>query len=1021
MSPASTPPRVMLDGLDLASSSATTSRERELERLRAQLENSDLARQSSQTRRNITNSIGTDETVDLNLLHPLAEKPGTGDSTAVQDRGNHAGGTESGGTESPVAAKKRRVQWIGLADEAQGEKRRMSDVEALAAAALATETASTNHPGHVSVSVPSTPADEPYGFDWTGTSGASDGMRTPGVASDPVTPEVSRPGTPDEHLPIPSGERDGLPLPAGKRGRTFTREAAKLVAMHKAKNAFLGRKPGQSHADASASSSADTSPVRSKNVPGPSKSALKAREALYNDEHTISTPAPPVPGGSGVLSTLLKLYEQPQSNHSSQATLVAGSSRAPSPDHLETSPNVPTASPQRSQHRAPATLDTPPAFSEKRQRSNPQLSGFFKDAAVKWHDYRDDRPATAKSHAGVFGALGASSFALAGAATPTGSTVAPAPQRPGFRLSRYSMPEVPTQKSFSRTSSPAASGTVTPTSASPPMTPGGGIYQRRVGSSLNLSTLAKAPVSLAKGSERLAKENLDPKKYHRESKVLRANKTSASNSRPTTPQNEYELDEKTRANTFAAKGMSTALPPANAATALRKKKDKRRQEEIFITMHVAAILQRQDFILRLARALMMFGAPPHRIETQIQQTAKVLEIECQVIYIVNFMIVSFVDSSSHTSDIRMVKQGAGLDLHRLNEIAILHWEVMHDKIGVAEASEEISNLMTAKPHWNNLTLCFFGACCSACISIAAFNASFIDLLVSAGLGSILVAIQCFITAKSDILSSIFEIIVTTIISFVAAALASTEIFCYAAITSSSIVLILPGWPTCTAALELQSRSLVSGSVRLVYAVVYALFLGFGISLGAQLWTLFSGQEVFTSNDNTCSLSHDPNIWYRATIPQWFYFIAVPGFPLFLSLRNFAKLQRKETLIGVLIAGAGWNANHWSVYGFPGRSDISSAIGAFVVAFIGTLWGKYFQSTAFIVSVTGIMFQLPSGLGNGGLLAYATTNADTVAVFQSGWSVAQQLISTVIGMVVGIGAAIAILYPFGKRRGGLMSF
>lgn len=31
---------------------------------------------------------------------------------------------------------------------------------------------------------------------------------------------------------------------------------------------------------------------------------------------------------------------------------------------------------------------------------------------------------------------------------------------------------------------------------------------------------------------------------------------------------------------------------------------------------------------------MMFGAPPHRIEYQLQQTAKVLQIECQVIYIV---------------------------------------------------------------------------------------------------------------------------------------------------------------------------------------------------------------------------------------------------------------------------------------------------------------------------------------------------------------------------------------------------
>ncbi len=30
------------------------------------------------------------------------------------------------------------------------------------------------------------------------------------------------------------------------------------------------------------------------------------------------------------------------------------------------------------------------------------------------------------------------------------------------------------------------------------------------------------------------------------------------------------------------------------------------------------------------------------------------------------------------------------------------------------------------------------------------------------------------------------------------------------------------------------------------------------------------------------------------------------FPLFLSLRNFAVLKRKETVIGVLIAAASWN-------------------------------------------------------------------------------------------------------------------
>lgn len=61
------------------------------------------------------------------------------------------------------------------------------------------------------------------------------------------------------------------------------------------------------------------------------------------------------------------------------------------------------------------------------------------------------------------------------------------------------------------------------------------------------------------------------------------------------------------------------------------------------------------------------------------------------------MIISFSDAQTHTSEIRFIKQFGGLDLTKLTEIAILHWEVVHDKIGVEEASVEISNLMKAKP------------------------------------------------------------------------------------------------------------------------------------------------------------------------------------------------------------------------------------------------------------------------------------------------------------------------------------
>ena len=326
------------------------------------------------------------------------------------------------------------------------------------------------------------------------------------------------------------------------------------------------------------------------------------------------------------------------------------------------------------------------------------------------------------------------------------------------------MPAVPTAH-FPQTDLQPDSTTPPPVSipaATPPSTTSK-MYQRKNSSHLSLANLGRLssnfvrmPEEFVRRSETYSTEHLKPEKYYHHSRPYKA-KTSGS--QPSTPKNEY-FDEKSKSH--------------------RRKKDKRRQEEIFITMHVAAILQRQDFILRLSRALMMFGAPSHRLEYQIQQTAKVLEIECQVIYIFNFMIISFSDPDTHTSEIRFIKQAAGLDLGKLTYIAILHWEVVHDKIGVEEASIEINNLMTAKPYFNNWLQVAFGGWCSAMICIASFYGSFIDILVSVPLGCMLVAVQCFIAARSDVLSSIFEIVIAAVSTWTQADLTSNQrlkIFC----------------------------------------------------------------------------------------------------------------------------------------------------------------------------------------------------------------------------------------------------
>lgn len=84
----------------------------------------------------------------------------------------------------------------------------------------------------------------------------------------------------------------------------------------------------------------------------------------------------------------------------------------------------------------------------------------------------------------------------------------------------------------------------------------------------------------------------------------------------------------------------------------REKELKRRR--VFIKEHVAAILERQNFILKLARAFMMFGAPSHRLEAQIQATARVLELpHCSAMYLPGVLLVNFGDPATCTSDIKV--------------------------------------------------------------------------------------------------------------------------------------------------------------------------------------------------------------------------------------------------------------------------------------------------------------------------------------------------------------------------------
>ncbi|KAI0308916.1 hypothetical protein OF83DRAFT_1180231 [Amylostereum chailletii] len=292
--------------------------------------------------------------------------------------------------------------------------------------------------------------------------------------------------------------------------------------------------------------------------------------------------------------------------------------------------------------------------------------------------------------------------------------------------------------------------------------------------------------------------------------------------------------------------------------------------------------------------------------------------------------------------------------------------------------------MRNKPTYSPLQLIFFGGMASASICSVSFKGSFVDCLVSFPLGAFLVTVQ-LLSVKNELYSNGF--------------------------------LVLCG------SLELSSRNMVSGAVRLCYALVYSLFLGFGLAIGAEVYEKITHHSVVGPEDNACALNHDPDVWWQSTPSLWWAFLSVPMFSLFLSLRNQAPWNRKEIVLLVVISCIGWVTNHYASLVFPNQSDISSAVGAFAVGFVANVYGRVFKGNAFVVMITGILFQVPSGLSNGGLFTFAeqSTSGQTNS-YLSGFQTALQLVSVSLGLTVGLGISLVLVFPIQsrKRQAGVFS-
>jgi uncharacterized membrane protein YjjB (DUF3815 family) len=218
---------------------------------------------------------------------------------------------------------------------------------------------------------------------------------------------------------------------------------------------------------------------------------------------------------------------------------------------------------------------------------------------------------------------------------------------------------------------------------------------------------------------------------------------------------------------------------------------------------------------------------------------------------------------------------------------------------------------------------------------------------------------------------------------------------------------------------------------MVYAIIYSLFLGFGITIGTVIYGMLD------SNATSATTCVNP-------ITGFYKWPFVPLFTLCLCVINQAKWRQIPAML--FIAMTGYIVNYFSSLKFPSSPQISNAFGALAVGALGNFYSRLRHGLAAAAILPAIFVQVPSGLAASGSLLAGISSADTITntttyangtsrisgtssvsvtagtdlntvVFNVGYS----MIEVAIGITVGLFISAIIVYPLGKKRSGLFSF
>ncbi|WP_085298659.1 threonine/serine exporter family protein [Cognaticolwellia mytili] len=350
-------------------------------------------------------------------------------------------------------------------------------------------------------------------------------------------------------------------------------------------------------------------------------------------------------------------------------------------------------------------------------------------------------------------------------------------------------------------------------------------------------------------------------------------------------------------------------------------------------------IDKRRFIIRLGKALHKFGTPAYRLEAHLTNVSESLGLFGS--FVITPTSLTFVLSQDHENQdynhILRVAPG-DLDLGSLARADELVDELTSGQRTLAESIERLDDIANKpNPYGRFLTFLAFGASSGAFAML--MQTSWNDVFWSTLLGMI-VCLFTFWAERSKRVTDMLEPISALTSAILASAIALIDpSINIPLVILSSIIAFIPGLALTLALSELAARNLMSGTARIMDAlmILFKIYFGgvLGIALGKMLW----GEVAFVEPSHT---------------PEWTVWAAVTT--LSISLVILFRCRKKDAPWGIISGYVAFGAS------IVGAEYLGVALGAFVGAFALGIYSNIFSRImnlpSSVVKLLGLVVLVP---------------------------------------------------------------